>query len=74
LCRVVVSALATIYNKIKLWAHQTFSSGDVRLPEQEMQTADRWRRPERVRPLRPTLQGTPRDQPWSRICDSNWSD
>jgi hypothetical protein len=71
---VVVSLLATIYQKTKLWTQENVGWADVRLPEQEMQTAACWRRLERVRPLRPTLQGTPRDQPWSRICDSNWSD
>jgi DEAD/DEAH box helicase domain-containing protein len=39
---VVVSALATIYKKIKLWTHENIGWGDVRLPEQEMQTTSYW--------------------------------
>jgi DEAD/DEAH box helicase domain-containing protein len=39
---VLVSALATIYKKIKLWTHETIGWGDVRLPEQEMQTTSYW--------------------------------
>jgi DEAD/DEAH box helicase domain-containing protein len=39
---VVVSALATIYKKIKLWTHENIGWGDIRLPEQEMQTTSYW--------------------------------
>jgi DEAD/DEAH box helicase domain-containing protein len=39
---VLVSALATIYKKIKLWTHENVGWGDVRLPEQEMQTTAYW--------------------------------
>jgi DEAD/DEAH box helicase domain-containing protein len=39
---VLVSALATIYKKIKLWTHENIGWGDVRLPEQEMQTTSYW--------------------------------
>jgi DEAD/DEAH box helicase domain-containing protein len=39
---VLVSALATIYKKIKLWTHENIGWGDVRLPEQEMQTTAYW--------------------------------
>jgi DEAD/DEAH box helicase domain-containing protein len=39
---VLVSALATIYKKIKLWTHENIGWGDIRLPEQEMQTTAYW--------------------------------
>jgi DEAD/DEAH box helicase domain-containing protein len=39
---VLVSALATIYKKIKLWTHENIGWGDVRLPEQDMQTTAYW--------------------------------
>jgi DEAD/DEAH box helicase domain-containing protein len=39
---VVVSALATIYKKIKLWTHENIGWGDIRLPEQDMQTTSYW--------------------------------
>jgi DEAD/DEAH box helicase domain-containing protein len=39
---VVISALATIYKKIKLWTHENIGWGDVRLPEQDMQTTAYW--------------------------------
>ncbi|HUW95184.1 MAG TPA: Zn-binding domain-containing protein, partial [Anaerolineae bacterium] len=39
---VLLSALATIYKKIKLWTHENIGWGDVRLPEQEMQTTAYW--------------------------------
>jgi DEAD/DEAH box helicase domain-containing protein len=39
---VVVTALPTIYKKIKLWTHENVGWGDVRLPEQEMQTTAYW--------------------------------
>jgi DEAD/DEAH box helicase domain-containing protein len=39
---ILVSALATIYKKIKMWSHENVGWGDVRLPEQEMQTTAYW--------------------------------
>jgi len=46
---VLVSALPTIYKKIKLWTHENVGWGDIRLPEQEMQTTAYWLSfPERV--------------------------
>jgi DEAD/DEAH box helicase domain-containing protein len=39
---VLVTALPTIYKKIKLWTHENVGWGDVRLPEQEMQTTAYW--------------------------------
>jgi len=39
---VLVSALPTIYKKIKMWTHENVGWGDVRLPEQEMQTTGYW--------------------------------
>ena len=39
---VLVSALPTIYKKIKMWTHENVGWGDVRLPEQEMQTTSYW--------------------------------
>ncbi len=46
---VLVSALPTIYKKIKMWTHENVGWGDVRLPEQEMQTTAYWVSfPERV--------------------------
>jgi len=39
---ILVSALATIYKKIKQWTHENIGWGDVRLPEQEMQTTSYW--------------------------------
>jgi DEAD/DEAH box helicase domain-containing protein len=39
---VLVSALPTIYKKIKLWSHENVGWGDIRLPEQEMQTTAYW--------------------------------
>lgn len=39
---VLVSALPTIYKKIKMWTHENIGWGDVRLPEQEMQTTAYW--------------------------------
>ncbi len=46
---VLVSALPTIYKKVKMWTHENVGWGDVRLPEQEMQTTAYWLSfPERV--------------------------
>jgi len=46
---VLISALPTIYKKIKMWTHENVGWGDVRLPEQEMQTTAYWLSfPERV--------------------------
>jgi DEAD/DEAH box helicase domain-containing protein len=46
---VLVSVLPTIYKKIKLWTHENVGWGDIRLPEQEMQTTAYWLSfPERV--------------------------
>jgi len=46
---VLVSALPTIYKKIKMWTHENVGWGDVRLPEQEIQTTAYWLTfPERV--------------------------
>jgi len=39
---VLVSALPTIYKKIKMWTHENVGWGDIRLPEQEMQTTAYW--------------------------------
>ncbi len=39
---VLVSALPTIYKKVKMWTHENVGWGDVRLPEQEMQTTAYW--------------------------------
>jgi DEAD/DEAH box helicase domain-containing protein len=34
--------LPTIYKKIKMWTHENVGWGDIRLPEQEMQTTGYW--------------------------------
>ncbi|MGI8588251.1 MAG: DEAD/DEAH box helicase [Chloroflexia bacterium] len=39
---VMVSALATIYKKIKLQTHENIGWGKIRLPEQEMHTTAYW--------------------------------
>ncbi len=39
---IVVTALPTIYKKLKLWTNENIGWGDIRLPEQEMQTTAYW--------------------------------
>ncbi len=39
---VLVSAVATVYKKIKLYTHENVGYGEIHLPEQEMHTAAFW--------------------------------
>ncbi len=39
---VVVTAVATMYKKIKFYTHENIGSGRIHLPEQQMQTAAYW--------------------------------